>query len=108
MSRKILWIASAAFAVLALWAVWKFLTLNREPYLAAAATLPAELAAAKAEGLPLELADMKPRSPIKPSQNAAAEYKHIFGELDRLRDRSDYALALLELGDPSKADLKRA
>jgi hypothetical protein len=82
--------AIVVIAVLGVGGVWAFRWLNdtfgdlRE----AARSLPAELAAAKREGLPLEPADLRRKPPVPDSRNAAPYLREMARECEATRARS--------------------
>jgi hypothetical protein len=64
------------------WLAHKALQMSQ--YAPVARTLPAEIAAARREGLPLEPNDLRPPSPVPDSQNAAPLYSRITNEFNAL------------------------
>src|SRR5437588_1996068 len=77
--RKWLWLAllvPVIMAGLGVWTVHNF-GVRLTKYAPVARMLPAELAAAKREGLPLTPADLRPKPPVPDSQNAAPLYRRI-------------------------------
>lgn len=78
MSRKWLWLLLPALVLVgaAVWFGFRFVTRLAE-YPRVADTLPAELSAARRNGLPLSPADLRPSPPVLPSQNAAPLYRRI-------------------------------
>lgn len=78
MSRKWLWLLLPALVLVgaAVWFGFRFVTRLAE-YPRVADTLPAELSAARRDGLPLSPADLRPSPPVPPSQNAAPIYRQI-------------------------------
>src|SRR5438034_222891 len=78
-NRKWLWCLLVLPVILVVWSVWfvRGLVDRYRSYGPVARTLPAELDAAKREGLPLTAADLRPKPPVPDSQNAAPLYVRI-------------------------------
>jgi len=77
--RDWIWLFLLVPVILVIGAIWGYWYLaNRfAQYGPVARTLPAELAAARREGLPLTPADLRPNPPVPESQNAAPLYREI-------------------------------
>jgi hypothetical protein len=79
MRRSLLWFATVAVVLAAGYGLWRFLAFDRAEFLEAAAQLPQELAGARAEGIPLEPADLQVE--VDPKENAGPVLKQAIQEV---------------------------
>ncbi len=109
MTKKLLIFAATLAIVLIALGIYGYFVLRSVVSTAQveANSLPAELAAARREGLPLEPSDLRPATPIPDDQNAANVYRAISPKISHLPSIPSDSIANVAIGDGTTKDIAK-